>query len=319
MINIKDLMERSITSITSEDIPNIDTIGNYAFGYCSSLATVNLPNIVKIEKGAFHQCGSLNNIENAFPNVITIGEDAFSMGEVDEDNYSSITAINFPKAKTLEKNAFNWCQSIETMLLPEVESIGYQCFCSDIGLTTFNLPKIQTIGVEAFRWCSNLTNIELGKSIISIDEYAFGDCEKLTSITIHKPKDSVAGAPWGATNATIIWDDSKELLAKIIDGTIEVITADDLNGLTSIGNYSFSECISLNSIGIPNTVIDIGFAAFYDCTSLTSITIPSSVTSIGDKAFTGCTKLTSITINKASGSITGSPWGAPSTTITWNG
>ena len=30
-------------------------------------------------------------------------------------------------------------------------------------------------------------------------------------------------------------------------------------------------------------------------------------------------KLTSITINKASGSISGSPWGATSATITWNG
>ena len=48
--------------------------------------------------------------------------------------------------------------------------------------------------------------------------------------------------------------------------------------------------------------------AFYKCTALTSITIPNSVTTIGTYAFNGCTKLTSITINKASGSISGSPW-----------
>ncbi|MBR1752743.1 MAG: leucine-rich repeat domain-containing protein, partial [Ruminococcus sp.] len=68
------------------------------------------------------------------------------------------------------------------------------------------------------------------------------------------------------------------------------------NSVTSIGEYAFSDCTSLTSITIPNSVTSIGEAAFFYCRSLKSITIPDSVTSIGVWAFAYCTSLTSITI-----------------------
>ncbi len=68
------------------------------------------------------------------------------------------------------------------------------------------------------------------------------------------------------------------------------------DSVTSIGEYAFSGCTSLTSVTIPDSVTSIGNFAFEDCTSLTSITIPDSVTSIGDRAFSACTSLTSVTI-----------------------
>ena len=66
------------------------------------------------------------------------------------------------------------------------------------------------------------------------------------------------------------------------------------NGVTSIGNNAFYNCLSLTSVTIPSSVTSIGNNAFYDCTSLTSVTIPGSVTSIGDRAFYGCSSMTDV-------------------------
>lgn len=92
------------------------------------------------------------------------------------------------------------------------------------------------------------------------------------------------------------------------------------NGLLEIGQSAFQQCDKLKNIIIPDTVTTIGSQAFAVCTSLESIEIPASVTTIGTNTFTTCSALETITINKAEGSITGAPWGAPSSTqIIWNG
>ena len=46
--------------------------------------------------------------------------------------------------------------------------------------------------------------------------------------------------------------------------------------MTSVGDCAFSDCTSLTSITIPDSVISIGERAFEDCTSLTSIKIAAS-------------------------------------------
>lgn len=59
---------------------------------------------------------------------------------------------------------------------------------------------------------------------------------------------------------------------------------------------SFENCASLTSINIPYGVTEIGDRTFSGCSSLTSIEIPDSVTMIGESAFSGCTSLTSVNI-----------------------
>lgn len=78
------------------------------------------------------------------------------------------------------------------------------------------------------------------------------------------------------------------------ENTISTVIIED--GVTSIGNYAFDDCINLTSITIPDTVTSIGEKAFFSCWGLTDITIPENVTSIGSSAFEVCGNLESITI-----------------------
>ena len=78
-----------------------------------------------------------------------------------------------------------------------------------------------------------------------------------------------------------------------------------INGLpvTSIGDFAFWGCTSLNGITIPNSVMSIGEGAFWSCISLPSVTIPNSVTNIAKDVFGECYSLTNVTIGASVTSI----------------
>jgi hypothetical protein len=71
----------------------------------------------------------------------------------------------------------------------------------------------------------------------------------------------------------------------LVDRSITEVTAEDLNGVTSIGNHTFYYCVNLTSVEIPSSVTNIDTYAFYNCKSLTSIPISDTITSIGNYAF----------------------------------
>lgn len=84
-------------------------------------------------------------------------------------------------------------------------------------------------------------------------------------------------------------------------------------GTKVICNEAFSDCTSLTSINIPDSVTSIGYAAFYKCDSLTSINIPDCVTSIGKLAFYECKSLTCINIPQSVSNMEGNPF------VDWHG
>jgi hypothetical protein len=97
--------------------------------------------------------------------------------------------------------------TIRSVVIPDgVTDIGGWAF-STTGLSAVNFPNsIERIGNGAFGDCSNLSaTLTFGNRLQSIGINAFVRCDNLSSIVINRLAGSVAGAPWGAPNATVVW------------------------------------------------------------------------------------------------------------------
>lgn len=66
--------------------------------------------------------------------------------------------------------------------------------------------------------------------------------------------------------------------------------------IVKIDDKVFQDCTSLQSIIIPDSVIEIGNSAFEGCYMLENVNIPKSVTKIGNRAFLNCKNLNNIDI-----------------------
>ncbi len=62
------------------------------------------------------------------------------------------------------------------------------------------------------------------------------------------------------------------------------------SSITNIGNWAFGGC-QMESLIIPNSVSSIGNYAFYTCGALKNLTLPSNLISIGNYAFCACENL----------------------------
>ena len=66
------------------------------------------------------------------------------------------------------------------------------------------------------------------------------------------------------------------------------------DGVTEI--WGLDMCANLQSVELPNSLIEIGFSAFEDCKSLTRVDVPRSVCTIRSSAFNNCVSLTEVNI-----------------------
>ena len=139
----------------------------------------------------------------------------------------------------------------------------------------------------AFGDCTSLTNINIPDSVTSIDDMAFFSCNLNINVSPNNQNYcDIDGVLFTKDKKTIVTYAKDKLQPEYIIP----------NGVTSIGDYAFSDCKSLTSVQLPDGVLSIGNYAFGWCESLPNITIPDSVTSIGSCAFQNCENLSSIKI-----------------------
>ena len=165
-----------IESVVIED--GVTSIGMYAFGDCSSLASIKLPNsISSIGNAAFSNCSSLASI--TLPNSIS------SIGGTTFYYCSSLTSITIPNSVTsIGDSAFLGCSNLASITISNsVTSIAGNVFEKCSSLTSITIPNnVISIGKYAFYKCSSLKSITIPNSVTSIGNSAFYDCSSLTSV-----------------------------------------------------------------------------------------------------------------------------------------
>ena len=67
-------------------------------------------------------------------------------------------------------------------------------------------------------------------------------------------------------------------------------------GVTSIGDYAFSNLVELEEVILPEGVNNLGKNAFSNCEKLNKVTLPDSIEKIGFQAFSNCIQLSEINI-----------------------
>ncbi len=173
--------------------------------------------------------------------------------------------------------------------------------------------SITSIGDYAFYNCNNLTSVYLGCTLKKIGNSAFRSCEGLISVTIPSSVlqigdyafsicESLVNIKVESSNKYYSNDDYGVLFNKSKTQLIQYPLGNSItdyeipNGVTSISGWAFLSSDNLTKVAIPDSVTSIGARAFYSCDGLTNITIPDSVVGIEEDTFGWCTNLTDINL-----------------------
>lgn len=258
----------NITSFPELQYFNPSSIGSQQnqFQDCKMLTSVTLPiGATKLNK-TFLGCSSLQEVLNT-DDLTLVEIAAFS-------ECTSLESVDLPNVQTIGGYVFENCSALTSIGNGAPTTIQQNAFQNCSSLPSIDLSNCTYIGSTAFYGCSSLTFNNLDVSGKYVGNQAFMGCSKITgTLTI-------------GSDTTFDFSDSR--YGEVFKGTgiSQVILPSNLN---TIGSYMFQNCSQLSNIDLSNISI-IGYSAFASCTSLTHVDL-SNITDIRDGAFGGCTQL----------------------------
>lgn len=307
---------RNIQSVKSIEILGNITLDYNAFENCNNLTNITLSSDIKqINNWAFGNCSSLKNVYyngsmedwckitfiDNLSNPMYYAEHLYFLDSNNE--YQELTEIIITNTITeIGDNQFYGFNNINYIIIPEgVTSIGEYAF-EGINTDKIVLPKsLKSIGRYNFNSSSDYIfyngteeeyqtiAIKDGNQCLKSENYTKYYNSNVTSIDI------ISNDKYSCFKTS----DNRIFDLKWIDKTVVSV---DLNtefegaNVITLAYGAFSNCSSLKSITLPDTLTSIGSYAFYGCTNLTSITIPNGVKEIKNNTFHNCSNLKSIVL-----------------------
>lgn len=184
------------------DAPNAEILGDYSLYNCGNLKYVNIPKLTYLPGQSFLNC--------------------FNLEEVSLPLITQVKTLTFLNCQKLEKFDFDFSN---------ITLIGESAFNNCFKLNVYKL-NADTIEANAFNQCSKLTDITFLNISTSIAATAFAGCNNLTYINVPWSEGEVAGAPWGAVNATVIYNSTTI--------NFEIV----VNGIDSINEYEVEQSMT---------------------------------------------------------------------------
>lgn len=161
------------SGLESLTIPSsVTSVGSAAFESCAKLKEVKIDaNLTEISTGMFRNCEVLREAELP-ESILNIGDVAFEASGLRK-------AILPSKLKSMGKAVFRDCAKLRRVELPDgLKEIGASAFAGS-ALSEVDLNGVKWIGSGAFNSCHQLVTIKIPKSVKTIEDRAFFDCEKL--------------------------------------------------------------------------------------------------------------------------------------------
>ena len=278
------------SSLSSITIPNsVTSIGIYAFVICSSLTSITIPDgVTSIGYGAFSECSSLKTISLSCKSSLKKSDFGDQANLVSYTNQHLLTKTAAKAATCTESgNKEYWtCKHCGKYFLSDDTN---PATATAVELSETVIPALNHKNAIT-RGAFEPTETEPG---YSGDRYC-PDCDTVfekgytywNEGNLTWKLDADGTLTISGTGAMKNYDYNDNPSPVYNNSNVKKVVIED--GVTSIGNSAFNECISLTSITIPDSVTSIGSYAFYNCKNLTTISLSckSSLkkSDFGDKA-----------------------------------
>ena len=289
----------------------VTVIGNSAFRKCTNLTSITIPSgVTKIGNAVFFNCSALNNVSMS-DSVDDVGDSVFF--------YNDDLTIYIRNNSGFISNNMLEMQGMKHVILDsDINAIGDNAFASCYALETISYDKesatageykfsnkLKTFGKEVFKDNPKLRNLIVPDTLEKIGTNAFYNtvnsgyhCKDVT-VTFYYVN--------GVINANIL--NSQYVSHVVIDG-----------GVHTLSDKAFYNCSVLESISIPDTVVNVGINVFanpgkkitatfrgvdgvidasvYDSktTGIEYIAIDENVNTIGDNAFANSNTVSGVVI-----------------------